>query len=110
MCKKYIKGQRVLKLHIAWSNCRQSESNELPNQHNHNSSNVKYACDQCDYESNHPGDLTEPTRLMHKLLSCADCEYSYEELTSLSLNIHIFNKNNTANKTITDKIHSNFNE
>ena len=38
--------------------------------------NVKYSCDQCDYESGQQFEVNEQISLMHKLFSCDVYNYS----------------------------------
>ena len=107
VCSKLFKGKKGLKMHMARSICRQSietlnEQNTIPS-----NSNVKYACDNCDYESDQQHELNNHISLMHKLLSCDVCKYSCQDLTTL--NVHMFNvhkstDNNTTDETIVDSI------
>ena len=67
ICEKLFKGQKGLKMHIARSNCRQAEFNNITSHDNVNlfSSDVKYTCDQCDYESNQQSDINEHVSIIH---------------------------------------------
>ena len=99
ICEKLFKGKKGLKMHIARSSCRQSESVDTANLSNKNfsNSNKMYACDQCNYESNQQGEINEHISLIHKSLSCDICEYSCQDLTSL--NVHKFNEHRNNDKT-----------
>ena len=102
ICEKLFKGKKGLKMHIARSSCRQSESVDTENLSNKNFSNSNkiYACVQCNYEYNQQGEINEHNRLIHNPLSCDLCEFSCQDLTSL--NVHKFKEH----KTTTENNHS----
>ena len=103
ICEKLFKGKKGLKMHIARSRCRQSESDDTANLSNKNlsNSNKTYTCDQCDYLSSQQNEINEHISLIHKPLACDICELSCQNLTSL--NVHKFNEHQPNDKTPTEK-------